>query len=400
MKPFIFTLLFLFSASFLKAQETDFHDQIILYIDSGKTNEALILLDRHLYENAIDIYAYYLRAIVYEELKDNDKALTNYNIYLDYRPADTEARFSSAILRYKKKQIQLAIEDLAYILDNPSKRNTTSVYFQKSKDSNSPNRIFTAQGAIESSCYYYLGLCHIEIEDYPLAISYFDSALVHSENNPDILTSRALAKEKSGEYVLAIADYKKALEIDPYHILAKYNLSLLVANHYSEMNLKDSLTKIISNEPIVSYPFAQRGFLNFNQNRYKEALDDFSIALKLEPDNSEYLLNRARTYIKLNELEKADKDLTSALELDPSNGQVYFNLAVIAHKKSQLKKAIELLDLAIFYYPEYKMAYVNRAIAYHSLEESAKACKDLRKAIDLGYEADQKMIDTFCFTPN
>lgn len=396
MKHICVILFLLFSFNEADAQTTPFHESVIQDLDSSDYTEALEDLNAHLYRYPKDYYSYLLRARVYEELLEPEEALTNYNIYLEFYPEDSEARFSRAVLRYKMEKLSLAIEDFNHIIRYPGSFTTTTVYFEKAKDSYSRNKIFTTQGGIKSRAYYFLGLCYLKANNYISAISYIDTALHYSENNTDYLTSRALAKERAGTHDAAIDDYRMALQVSPGHTLARYNLSLLLASQAYDLNLLDSLNSIIENGTILPYPFAERGFLNFEAGNYDQALTDFSRALQLDPGNNEYQLNRAKIYIKLEQYESAEQDLITVLDKQPSNEEAYFNLAAIAHKKSQFEEAIKLLDLAIFYYPKYQKAFVNLSIAYYSLKDYANACDNLKKAISLGYVADPKMINSFC----
>ncbi|MGK7391102.1 MAG: tetratricopeptide repeat protein [Candidatus Cyclobacteriaceae bacterium M2_1C_046] len=396
MRHCLFISLILFIIIKADAQNTTFHESIIHEVDSGSYSSALYKLNSYLYRHPNDFYSYLLRARVYEYLKETDKALTDYNIYLEFHPEDTEARFSRATLRYRTGSLFPAIEDFTYIIQHPAKSTTTIVYFEKAQNSYSHNKIFTTQGGIKSRAYYFLGLCYLKASDFAAAASYIDTALHHSPDNPDYLISRALSLEKMGLYEAAIFDYKKALQISPGHTLARYNLTLLLANHAYELNILDSLNSMIEGGTILPYPFAERGFRNFEAGNYKEALVDFNYAIQLAPESIEYYMDRARTFIKLEEYEQAEEDLQFILEKEPSNEEVYLNLAVIAHKKSQFEEAVKLLDLAVFYYPEYQKAYVNRAIAYYSLKDYTSACLNLEKAIALGYLAAPKMLNSFC----
>ena len=391
----ILFIIFLLPLKIL-GQSTEFHDTILAELDSADYEKAVSALNKHLFHHPEDGYSYLLRARAYEGMSYVDKALTNYNIYLTFHPSDTEALFSRGILRYQLAQYSFAIEDFLYVINAPDPTATTTVYFQKAVNSTTGNKIFTAHNGLTARAYYYIGLCYLKMGADTTAISYLDTALTYSQNNPDYLTTRALAKERLRLTDEAITDYHTALSLNPLHELARYNLSLLLADVDSTFNLSDSLSSLIDQQTTLPYPFAQRGYENFILQKYNEALADFKIAVSLEPDNEEYLLEHARTLIKLERYDEAEHELLNLLKINPSYETAYFNLAVIAHKKGQFKEAIQLLDLAIFYYSKYQKAYVNRAIAYYSLDQYDMACNDLYKAIKLGYTPTPKMLKAFC----
>src|SRR5690606_24677327 len=85
-----------------------------------------------------------------------------------------------------------------------------------------------------------------------------------------------------------------------------------------------------------------RGFANFENEAYAEAISDFKKVNLLKPDYAIAYSNSAGVYMKMDEYEQAVKYSTIAIEKDK--------------------------DLGIAYY--------NRAIAYEMLRQEIKACED------------------------
>src|SRR5258706_6628330 len=87
--------------------------------------------------------AYHSRAAAKEGLGDIKGALTDYSIYVDSRPGQTDALLSRAVLRYKLGQYLLAREDFTLLLNLPPGE-TNKIKFRQ--DVGGTGKLFSQQG--------------------------------------------------------------------------------------------------------------------------------------------------------------------------------------------------------------------------------------------------------------
>jgi len=73
-----------------------------------------------------------------------------------------------------------------------------------------------------------------------------------------------------------------------------------------------------------------------------------------------------------------------------------YNKATKLFVKQEFQKAITQYSDAIMWYPEYTKAYLNRAISYARIRDIENACKDWKKAAELGDKGVQSNIDKYC----
>jgi len=193
------------------------------YAGSRRWDQALEALDACLARDPSITEAYYLRGTVREHFKLDHEALTDYNIYLELRPTQTEALFARAQLRFRLKQYEDARADFLKLtyLPNPE---TNSVFFQVDAYSGGTSKVFTMQGADMAYIFNYLGQTETHLGHLDEAIQWFDSAISRIKGDPDIYVNRGIAREKNNDTYGAMRDFRQALRIDPSHALAKHHL--------------------------------------------------------------------------------------------------------------------------------------------------------------------------------
>ncbi|MBW1726356.1 MAG: tetratricopeptide repeat protein [Deltaproteobacteria bacterium] len=97
--------------------------------------------------------------------------------------------------------------------------------------------------------------------------------------------------------------------------------------------------------------YIKQGVANVKLKKYNQAIEDFSRAIKLDPNNAEYYYKRGVTYGNLNQHQKAIEDFNEAIRLNP----------------------------------KYAEAYSNRGFVYMmKLDDKKKACSDWKRACELG----------------
>jgi tetratricopeptide (TPR) repeat protein len=341
--------------------------------------------------------AYYSRAIIHEHFDSLNQALTDYNIYLELRPDHHEALFSRAQLRMRLEQNELAKQDLLKLKSLPPGE-TTTVFFRTNAYTGAVDQIFTSKGRMGDKAYIYntLGMVDIKLGAYDEAITYFDSALYSSPNDPDVLVNRGTAKEKKADTANAIVDYQRALRLDPQHGIAKHNLSAITKGKIVGLSDERMLDEAIEDNPNMPYAYSERGYMNFKKGDYKKALEDYDRAIKLDNKEPEFFLNRGLIKEKLKDPGGAFDDYTKAIDLQEDFEKAWLNRGNLLAKLGKLNEAIEDYSVAIIHSPEYGSAFFNRAMAFNRLHQKDLACKDMHTAERLGVSVEPKVWKSVC----
>ncbi len=159
--------------------------------------------------------------------------------------------------------------------------------------------------------------------------------------------------QDKGQWDKAIAEYNKAIELDP-----KFSMA-----------------------------YSNRGIAYRRKGQLDQAISDFNKAIEINPRDAKAYYNRGLTYAKgKGQFDQAISDLTKAIELDPKLAEAYLNRGNAYLQKGQFDQAISDNNKAIEINPKHAKAYFNRAIAYASKGKYDKAWEDVYKAQSLGLQ--------------
>jgi len=101
------------------------------------------------------------------------------------------------------------------------------------------------------------------------------------------------------------------------------------------------------------------GFEHFIKGRFKGAMEEFSLAVQLDPKFCAALNNLAVMLIKDKHLEQAETRLNLALSIDPGSAVIHNNMGVFHYIKKDTESAITEFNKAIERDPSIYAAYIN-----------------------------------------
>jgi tetratricopeptide (TPR) repeat protein len=213
------------------------------------------------------------------------------------------------------------------------------------------------------------------------------------EAPPDVTTAEGLSAEdynnrgltyaQLGQHEAALADYHRAIELDPNLAIAYANRGLAYydTNRYEEA-LSD-YNQALRLDPTQIRVYPNRGLVYDKLLRYEEALADYNRAIQLNPAEVAAYINRGLTYATLKQSELALADFNQALQLDPTNAIAYANRGDYYANLRQYDEALANFEQAIQLDPGFARAYYNRGSTYSQIQSYDKALADFKQAITL-----------------
>lgn len=362
--------------------------------EANEYAKALEMVNKCLEEDPGNADAYLTRAATREQLNDLKGANTDYSIYNEMKPDDSDALFSLAVIRYRIALHEQSKADFLRLLKMPHGE-TNTVYFRVSTSTTGANQVTTKASGMDAMIFNYLGLVETKLGHFPEAVHWLDSAIAMQGKEADYYVNRGLAREALKD-TAAYKDYEKALIVNPDHAAARANLSNRKRNSGNAEGSMDEIEKAIESDSSMLHPYLSRAFQRMEGGYYKGALEDYNHALEIDSTKAEIWMNRGISREKLNDLKGAFADYTIAIELDEKYEKAWLSRGNVLIKLSRFKEAAEDYTVAILFNPEFAYAYYNRAIAYQKQKMPSEACADLTKAESLGYAVSDRLKKDVC----
>ena len=160
---------------------------------------------------------------------------------------------------------------------------------------------------------------------------------------------RGVALRAAGEFDKAIAEFSRAVLLDPQNSLA----------------------------------YEGRGNAHVNKGEFDKAIADYTHALKIEPALALVYVNRGLAYAKKKDSDKAIADYTSAVSLDPKLPLAYLNRGSAYARRGDYQQAIVDFNASLQIDNRQALAYFNRGLAHSKLGHADQAMHDFQTTLKL-----------------
>ncbi|MEL6496821.1 MAG: DnaJ domain-containing protein [Cyanobacteria bacterium J06623_7] len=139
-----------------------------------------------------------------------------------------------------------------------------------------------------------------------------------------------------------------------------------------------------ANAPPQNYlDYYNRGLLRAQTKEYRQAIEDYSQAIKLNPRFADAYLKRCEMRYKLGDNQGVLNDCHEVFNIDPTIAKAYYYQGRARYSLGSIEAAIESYNSAISQDQEYPQAYYYRGIAYKEFRQTDSAVDDLNKAAEL-----------------
>ena len=174
-------------------------------------------------------------------------------------------------------------------------------------------------GLLQGGCSFDLGSWGSDNEK-PKVVAQTPTAdtSARSVNEAQGYTTRGQVLAKSGKTEEALAEFDRALTLDPYNAQALYG----------------------------------RGLIYQSEKQHQRAIEDFTAANGLTPQRTEPLLARATSYLALDKTKEAAADLDEAVQTDPNSAPAWATRGLIYERLGDKAKAAASYSRAIALRPK------------------------------------------------
>lgn len=215
------------------------------------------------------------------------------------------------------------------------------------------------------------------------AIADFSQAIALAPAYGAAFNNRGNAYVALGQLEKAEADLRRAIALLPSSAAPLNGRGkIAAANQRPFASLRFLNRAILLNR---NYPAAyrNRAAALIEVRHYDEALKDLEQAVATADGDVQLLVLRGRVNSYDGKHQAAVQDFSAALQLDPQNGEAYAGRGLAQLERDSLQEALSDCDLAVTLAPEHAPAYVCRARAYLRLGQPVQVSTNASRALEI-----------------
>jgi serine/threonine-protein kinase len=201
---------------------------------------------------------------------------------------------------------------------------------------------------------------------------------------PDVQLAIGFLRQRTGDYVEALAALNRTLALDPENVDASQHLGQVYDLLGRAPEAEQVFRSAISIRPACWSCYNELGIFLENHNRFGEAAQAFQKVIELTPDNPWGYTNFGNAYLYLGEFGRAEDTFRRGLSLTPQDPNAAASAAVAAFYLGRYQEDVHYSELAIRLRPQQYGYWGNLADAYRLMPGgAAQAASTYRKAIAL-----------------
>ena len=191
--------------------------------------------------------------------------------------------------------------------------------------------------------------------------------------------------EDKGE---ALKQFETALEKNPRNGYAHFFIGLIRLDNDENGNALSAIDQALKYLPkkdkeTLALAHSKRALVHLALADTTAALTDIGTAIRLAPDDRDYIQQRGDLYYEMERYDLSDRDYEQMQKLDKGNTYSYMGMGRNAVARKDYDRAIALFDHVVQLAPEYGQGYSFRAEAYLRRHEYPRAVEDCTTALSL-----------------
>lgn len=297
-------------------------EQAGILIEAGNFHEGVALLETALEELPDSVYALHSLGGAYLTMGRTNDALRLFlrSLAIDARSATVHASIARIYIGQRRFDESRAMLDRAKALDPKCAA------------------VYAAQGTLAAS----LGRPNEAARLFEQAIE-----MDPGTTGPETLVEMGLLHLRALDYDKARKAFARAIEIDAFNGLAHAGLGAVLVE----------------------------------EDKNKEAAEEFKVAVRFAPNNPVLLANQAGLYDRLGEYKKARSLADQALGINPKCAPALNNLGLIVQHTGDLDRAMELFNMVLENDPRELASRINLALCYLSRGREGDAAEQFEETL-------------------
>ncbi|MBN8660713.1 MAG: tetratricopeptide repeat protein [Candidatus Obscuribacter phosphatis] len=335
------------------------------------------------------------RGFAYSHLGEYKKALQDLNRAIELAPSSADIFTKRSLVYYWMRRFDLykADAEKALSLTKEAPQDTDRLLYYAHmldaiKRSEEAKAIYERvladnKGKKDLESVVYLARANRSLGLNKDAVYFLTMAIKLAPNQEDLYEKRAYCYLALGRWDLAIADLNKlGKEPKPEPM----NYAILAYCHRCQRQYKEAVenyTKALELDPEFHQLYLERGRAYHALQDHKNALNDFEKSIGADKENADAYREKAGVLLCLQMPKDALEQAKKAISLDPKVKDGYYTLGQANFGSQNYKEAIASMTKVIDADKEADQAFFWRGLAYRELRQYEEAVKDITAAIKL-----------------
>lgn len=164
---------------------------------------------------------------------------------------------------------------------------------------------------------------NLQLQQWQYAIDEYGLVLQHQVQNPAALFYRAYAATHLRHYEAARHDYETFISLFPTHAEARISLAFVLQQMGRQTEALDQLNLVVELQPDSAVSYATRAALERDLKQYEAALYDWQQAIRLAPQNADYVASRVELLLQEKRTSEALRELDDAVSRGVPRGLLH-----------------------------------------------------------------------------
>ncbi|MTJ19335.1 tetratricopeptide repeat protein [Dolichospermum sp. UHCC 0299] len=250
-----------------------------------------------------------------------------------------------------------------------------------------PEAITALQQAVKSQPNFVpawdnLSLVYRRSNQLDKALAAINQAIQLQPNNPNWYNQKRGVLSDLKRYKEAAAAINKAIELSP-RAAFYFNRGIGKSDLGDKQGAINDFTQAIKIDPNLAQAYNNRGFFKGELGDKQGAINDYNQAIKIDPNLAQAYYNRGIVRAELGDKQEAIDDFNQAIKINPNLAEAYYNRGIVRNELGDKPGAIDDYNLAIKINPNYAKAYNNRGLVRNQLGDKQGAIDDYNLAIKI-----------------
>lgn len=258
----------------------------------------------------------------------------------------------------------------------------------------------------DAEAYYQRGSCYQETGNYKGSLKDINKAIELAPEKKEYHLLRGLAKLELELFEDAIHDFDTVLTVDKEHAEAyfykaycefKEGVSDNFKHHKQHLhNAYDDYSHALKLDPELEVAYFNRGEIQMELGHYIEAIADFKKAIAINPNDLEAHFLKAMCNYHYGYRVVALKEFQEIVARDSLYSDAIYQIGYINYESENYEEALASFNKLISIESAHKDAFIFRGYTYFELGNQEAACNDFKIAEKLGDKEGHHDVVKYC----